>query len=191
MVTPSDILDFWFGVPGSPERETYRKEWFVKSDDFDDEIRGRFLDAYESAAAGEFEDWKTNPEGCLALLILLDQFPRNMFRGDARTYATDAMAKLGAEHALTLGFDQGFTAVECWFLYIPFEHSEQVEDQYRAVALFDSLPDDDANREAKKSAHRHLEIIQRFGRFPHRNPILDRETTKAEFEFLKEPHSSF
>ena len=191
MTATDDILDFWFGEPWSPERGAYRKAWFVKDTAFDDTIRARFLDDYEHAATGGYDAWAKTPDGSLALLILLDQFPRNLFRGEARTYATDGKAHAVAEAALARGFDEGPSPCECWFLYLPFEHSEHLEDQYRAVTLFDSLPDDEPNRKAKESARRHLEIIRRFGRFPHRNEILGRPSTAAEIEFLKEANSRF
>ena len=171
MTATDDILDFWFGEPWSPERGAYRKAWFVKDTAFDDTIRARFLDDYEHAATGGYDAWAKTPDGSLALLILLDQFPRNLFRGEARTYATDGKAHAVAEAALARGFDEGPSPCECWFLYLPFEHSEHLK--------------------AKESARRHLEIIRRFGRFPHRNEILGRPSTAAEIEFLKEANSRF
>jgi len=172
------VLDFWFR--GNEER----KEWFRKDPAFDAEIRSRFLPLYEEGARGALAAWKLSPRECLALIILLDQFPRNMFRGDARTYATDALALDAARHAVASGYDKELGTVERTFVYLPYEHSENLTDQERALELFKGH----ANYEW---ARKHWEIVLRFGRFPHRNAVLGRQSTPAEIEFLQEPGSSF
>jgi uncharacterized protein (DUF924 family) len=172
------ILEFWFR--GDAERE----EWFSKDPSFDDEIRARFLSLYEEAARGALAAWRDAPRSCLALIVLLDQFPRNMFRGSARTYATDALALEAARHAVASGHDRMLSKTERTFIYLPFEHSENLADQERALELFAGHPN-------SEWAQRHWEIIRRFGRFPHRNAVLGRENTAAEIEFLKQPGSSF
>ncbi|HTN27053.1 MAG TPA: DUF924 family protein [Burkholderiales bacterium] len=172
------VLDFWFR--GNEER----KEWFQKDPAFDDEIRARFLPLYEEAARGALAAWKHSPRECLALIILLDQFPRNMFRGDARTYATDALALDAARHAVAAGYDRALSEVERTFIYLPFEHSENLADQETALRLF-------AGHANYEWARKHWEIVRRFGRFPHRNAILGRQSTPAEIEFLRQPGSGF
>lgn len=188
-VRSGELLRFWFGEGsdhGSP-----RSFWFEKSEEVDREIRDRFLEDYERAAAGELEHWKSGPRECLALILLLDQVPRNIFREDARSYATDALAREAARHAVDNAFDSELAKVERWFVYLPFEHSEGLEDQLRSVELFEALGDDEDSVNVTYYARRHLEVIERFGRFPHRNRMLGRESTPEEAEFLEEPGSSF
>jgi uncharacterized protein (DUF924 family) len=185
------ILDFWFG---SPEQASYgkpRQIWFIKKTEFDRELQARFLNDYEQAAAGELDDWKSTPLSCLALILLLDQFPRNMFRGTAQAFATDWQALSIAQHAVARGYDRELLPVQRWFIYCPFEHSENLADQNRSVALFQQLSDDPDSAEAIDYAIRHREVIARFGRFPHRNEILERVSTPEELEFLQQPGSSF
>jgi uncharacterized protein (DUF924 family) len=172
------VLEFWF------RGDAERKEWFSKDPSFDDEIRARFLSLYEQASRGALAAWKDSPRECLALIILLDQFPRNMFRGSARAFATDALALDAARHAVASGYDRALSNTKRTFIYLPFEHSENLADQERALELFVGHPN-------SEWAQRHYEIIKRFGRFPHRNAILGRENTAAEIEFLKQPGSSF
>ena len=191
IVGAGDILEFWFGPPDVRASGFSRKVWFKKDPEFDNEIRERFLATHEAAARGDLDSWTESAQGCLALLILLDQFPRNLFRGDARSYATDAKARNLAEEALGRGFEQTLGPLERGFLYLPFEHSERLEDQVRAVVLVESLPDRGDIAIWKKSAQRHYEIIARFGRFPHRNAILGRASTEEELAFLEEPDSAF
>lgn len=186
-----EILEFWFG---SPEHDNYgkqRKEWFTKKAHFDEDVRSRFLSDYELAAAGKLDEWKSSHRSCLALIILLDQFPRNMFRGDARTFATDAQALAAAQHAVKMQFDRQLPIVQRWFIYLPFEHSEDINMQRQSVALWQQLSDYPECADTISYAIRHLEVIERFGRFPHRNKILGRKTTPEEEEFLKQPGSSF
>jgi uncharacterized protein (DUF924 family) len=185
------ILDFWFG---SPEQDSYgkpRQIWFVKKTEFDREVQARFLSDYEQAAAGELDSWKSHPLSCLALILLLDQFPRNMFRGTAQAFATDWQALSTAQYAIAQGYDRELLPVQRWFIYCPFEHSENLEDQNHSVALFQQLSDDPDSADAINYALRHREVILRFGRFPHRNEILERVSTPEELEFLQQPGSSF
>lgn len=133
-----------------------------------------------AAAAGRLDGWLGTAEGALALVILLDQFPRNVFRGTPRAYATDPQARAAAEAALAAGHDRALGAPFCWFFYLPFEHAEDLASQDRCVALFEALPDDEDKAMVCRAAYRHREIIARFGRFPHRNEVLGRESTPAE-----------
>jgi uncharacterized protein (DUF924 family) len=170
--TAHDILAFW--------RAAGPDKWFTKDAAFDDDIRARFLPTYEAAVAGKLGAWEGTPEGALALAIVLDQFPRNMFRGDARTYAADPLARAVAERAIARGFDQQLPAGEPQFFYLPFEHSEALSDQERCIALCQATGDE----ELVKWAELHADIIRKFGRFPHRNAILGRATTPQEQAFL-------
>jgi uncharacterized protein (DUF924 family) len=169
---PKDILAFWY------KAGPYR--WYDATPEFDIEVRDKWLAAHEAAARGEHADWKDHPEGALALLLLLDQFPRNMFRGTARAFETDPKAYEVAVHAVGQGFDQKFKNPWKRFFYLPFMHSEQLADQKRCLDLCLAARD-----EGGIGASRiHLGIIARFGRFPHRNPAVGRETTPAEQAFL-------
>ena len=181
------ILEFWFGRPGTPDHGRLRAMWFEKNAGFDSAIRVRFRDAYESAARGDLDGAMGSARGCLALAILLDQFPRNMFRGMAKAFVGDPKARSVASEAIAKGFDLAVTPTERRFFYLPFEHSESLADQERSLALFTRLGD----AESIDYAIRHLEIIQRFGRFPHRNLALGRASTDAERAFLTQPGSSF
>jgi uncharacterized protein (DUF924 family) len=169
---PADILAFW--------RAAGPDKWFEKNDAFDAEIRERFRDTYAAAAAGRLAAWEEDAEGALALVIVLDQFPRNMFRGDARTYAADPLARAVAQRAIARGFDQTYVPPERRFFYLPFTHSENLADQERCVALNRAAADE----EGTKWAELHADIIRRFGRFPHRNGALGRATTAEEQAFL-------
>jgi uncharacterized protein (DUF924 family) len=181
----AQVLGFWFG------RGDRDKRWFEKSDAFDDEVRGRFLALHAEGAAEHLAGWKNDPAECLALIVLLDQFPRNMFRGTARAFATDALALDAAHHAVARGYDRGMRPSERMFVYLPYEHAESLEEQVRGCELsapLESFPETD---DVYRYAVAHRDIIQRFGRFPHRNAILGRASTPAEIEFLKGPGSSF
>ncbi len=186
-----DVLDFWFGREGEPGYGEFREAWFRKDPDFDREVRDRFGDLYQQAAAGELDGWKEDARGCLALVICLDQFPRNMFRGDARTHATDAKALETALHAVEGALDRELPAFQRMFLYMPFMHSEGLEEQRRSVELFGRLAAEPGAPDVTEYAVGHREIVERFGRFPHRNALLGRETTPEEAEFLTRPGSSF
>jgi uncharacterized protein (DUF924 family) len=172
LATPELVLVFWFDA--GPQK------WFTKADDFDAEIRARFLPTYEAAVGGQLAAWEATPEGALALIIVLDQFPRNMFRGSPRTFATDATALAAAKRAIARGFDQQLEPRKRNFFYLPFMHSEDLADQQRCVELARAAGDPNT----LKFAELHLDIIRRFGRFPHRNPVLGRATTAEEQAFL-------
>jgi uncharacterized protein (DUF924 family) len=187
MDSPAEVLSFWFGA----ERGKPRKAWFEKNEAFDREIRERFLPLYEEAAAGKMALLKETAADCLALIVVFDQFPRNMFRGTARAFATDPLALEAARHAVARGFDQGMLPVERTFVYLPFEHSEALADQHKACELFQPLDAFPETQGVYRYALAHREIIERFGRFPHRNAILGRASTPEELEFLKGPGSSF
>ena len=186
-----DILEFWFGRPEDDRFGELRDKWFKKEPAFDAEIRQRFLAIYQRTAAGELDDLTETAKGALALIVVLDQFPRNMFRGQPGMYATDEKARALARLALDREFDRQLVPVQRIFLYLPFEHSETLADQNLSVALFEALPAIPSRDNESSSALRHREIIERFGRFPHRNAILGRDTTPAETAFLEEPNSSF
>ena len=177
-----EILHFWF-------EEAKPAQWFQKSADFDTQIRERFLQTYRLAADGVCDLWRDDAQGCLALCVVLDQFPRNMFRGELQSFATDAKALLVAKQALARGFDQTLPPLQRRFLYLPFEHSEEGNDQSRAVALFQSMQEDDPL--GYDYALRHQAVIERFGRFPHRNAILGRQNTSEEDEYLAQPDAGF
>jgi uncharacterized protein (DUF924 family) len=187
--TSAEVLLFWFGPPS--ERGKAHKHWFVKSEAFDLEVRERFLAVYEDAAAGKLAHLKESAADCLALIVLLDQFPRNMFRGAARAVATDPLAREIARRAVARGFDRSLLPMERLFVYLPFEHSENLADQERACDLTQPLDLVAPELKAYSYALAHRDIIRRFGRFPHRNAILGRASTPEELEFLKGPGSSF
>jgi uncharacterized protein (DUF924 family) len=177
-----EILKFWF-------EETKPVQWFQKNDDFDELIKSQFDTAYTLARQGILEGWKETPLGCLAYILLLDQFPRNMFRGTAQAFETDAHALEIAKHAIEKHFDQALLPIQKRFIYLPFEHSEAIEDQEESVSLFEKTKKDDPL--GYDYAVRHLKVIERFGRFPHRNALLGRKNTTDETEFLKKPENSF
>jgi len=184
-----DVLDFWFGT--GMARGKARPEWYRKDPTFDEEIRRRFGALLEAAAGGELESWRGAPNSMVALVVVLDQFPRNLFRGDPRAFAQDAHALECARQALARGDEAVLLPVERQFLYMPFEHSERLADQELAVERMARL---DAYEETKgivEWARRHEAIIRRFGRFTHRNAALGRVSTPEEVEFLKEPGSGF
>ncbi|MGI2907906.1 DUF924 family protein [Tolypothrix sp. VBCCA 56010] len=185
------ILEFWFGHPDEPNYGKPRKTWFNKTPEFDEELRTRFGTDYQKAAAGHLDDWIDLPETCLALILLLDQFPRCIFRDTPEAFATDWEALSAAQQAIALGYDRHFLPVQRWFIYLPFEHSENLDHQHQSVKLFQQLSHDPDSAEAIEYAYRHLEIIERFGRFPHRNAILGRISSLEEEEFLQQPGSGF
>ena len=191
-MSPSDVLDFWFGKPGSEEHGRPRKCWFEKNPAFDEEIRRRFLPLLDAAAAGQLDDWASQPESLLALIVLLDQFPRNLFRDTPRAFATDARALALAQQAVKQGFDARLLPVARAFIYLPFEHSEDMAMQDHSVALFAKLAKSGTEFASYLDyAERHREVIRRFGRFPHRNAILWRDSTPEEIEFLARPGAGF
>ena len=182
-----DVLAFWFGVPPGASR----REWFRKDATFDTTIRERFAGVHAAAAAGELDSWRASAESMLALVVVLDQFSRNLHRDDARAFAQDAHARDCAAQALTRGDDLGLLPVQRQFLYLPFEHSEDLRDQERSLDLFASLEAFEPTRGLGDWARRHHAIVARFGRFPHRNAVLGRASTPEEVEFLKQPGSGF
>ncbi|NJL83123.1 MAG: DUF924 domain-containing protein [Chloroflexaceae bacterium] len=190
MASSAIILNFWFGEPESPEFGRSRSAWFVKKAAFDRQMQV-FLPDYAAAAAGTLNAWQTAPRSCLALILLLDQFPRNLFRHQPQAFATDEKALALAKFAVSQGYDHQLLPVERWFIYLPFEHSESLSDQDQSVELFATLKDDPQSASAIAYAERHREVIERFGRFPHRNRILGRVSTPEELEFLQQPGSSF
>ncbi|MEJ0010185.1 MAG: DUF924 family protein [Alphaproteobacteria bacterium] len=173
MTTPTDILDFWFSEP-------VRKDWWGGNPVLDAEIRDRFLGVYAGARDGQHDDWAETDDGLLALILLFDQFPRNMFRGRAEAFATDPLALALARFAVENGLDRDYPAERRHFLYMPFMHSEAIEDQEACVALFSDLGDADT----LDFARRHHDVVARFGRFPHRNAALGQESTAEETEFI-------
>ncbi len=182
-----DVLEFWFGV--GPDYGKRHKRWFEKDQAFDSEITQRFLPLYEELA--HRTHWLADPRHCLARIVVLDQFPRQMFRGKPRAFASDSLALQAARLAVERGYDEGRLPVERLFLYLPFEHSESLADQERACELTAPLAAFAETEDALRYAVAHRDIIRRFGRFPHRNVILGRASTPEEVEFLKQPGSSF
>jgi uncharacterized protein (DUF924 family) len=173
-VTPADVLAFW--------RQAGPDRWYARDDAFDAETRARFLDLWHRAAAGELAAWEASDDGALALTLVLDQFPRNMFRGDPKTYASDAMARGVACRAIDRCADVRVADDLCEFFYLPFMHSEHLADQLRCIDLLRKA----GRTDNLKYAEHHAAIIRRFGRFPHRNRILGRATTAEEQAFLDE-----
>ena len=187
MTNYTDILDFWFLPKSHPDHGTNRMEWFQKNDAFDAEIKNRFADTYQQAKSGELLNWCDHKEGTLALIIVLDQFPRNMFRGTAEAFATDGKARELANHMIDRGFFEQLSENEKIFAALPFEHSEDLDDQLKSVAIYQEF----ATQIQIDYALKHKEFIERFGRFPHRNAALGRDNTAEETAFLKTPGSSF
>lgn len=187
----SEIIDFWFGKPGSAQRGRARPEWFRKNADFDAEILERFIDEHEAALAGMRAAWEETPYAALALIIALDQFPRNMFRDSPRAFAADSAALSVARRMVDKGFDRLLRPIERCFAYLPFEHSENLAAQRHSLALFEGLRFSSDCAGNIDYAYRHYEIIVRFGRFPHRNAVLGRPSSVEEIEFLRQPGSGF
>ncbi|MCW4471754.1 DUF924 family protein [Xanthomonas sp. H13-6] len=172
MSAGKQVVDFW--------RAAGPRRWFARDDAFDAEFRRLFLDEHYVAASRGYEAWLATAEGALALMVLLDQFPRNCFRGTAHSYATDGLARHYAMRAIEEGLDRELTPQLRAFLYLPFEHSEDPQDQERSVAMFEMLGD----LEYLRFAELHRDIIRRFGRFPHRNAVLGRIPTPEELNYL-------
>lgn len=188
--TQRSILDFWFGRPGSAEYGRSRSEWFRKNAAFDADLRSRFGAAVETALAGGFADW-TAPRALLARVLLLDQFTRNSFRDTPRAFAGDALALAIVADAISRGDDQPLIPVERWFIYLPYAHAEDPAAQQHSLALFTRLRKETGLAEPLPWAERHAAVIRLFGRFPHRNAILGRESTPQEVAFLSAPGSRF
>ncbi|MEO1399822.1 MAG: DUF924 family protein [Cyanobacteria bacterium J06635_1] len=192
MPRASTILDFWFGPPDDEIYGQFRKAWFRKDPTFDAQIRTQFLTDYEAAAAGRYDGWRGQPRHCLALILLLDQFSRNLFRGQPQSFATDPQALEIAQFAIATGYESALIPVERFFLYLPLEHSENQDHQTHCVDRFKALVKEDPSlKHGLDYALRHQAVIEQFGRFPHRNQTLKRLNTPAEIEFLKQPGSRF
>jgi uncharacterized protein (DUF924 family) len=192
--TPADaqaVLDFWFLPEADPGHGAARPQWFRKDAAFDAEIRARFGALHASAAGGAFEAWGEAPRSMLALIVVLDQFSRNLHRDGASAFAQDARALACARRAIEMEWDLVLRPVERQFCYLPFEHSENLDDQDRAVALFTELERHPETPDLASWAEKHRAVIRRFGRFPHRNAALGRESTREELAFLAEPGSRF
>ena len=199
--SPDDVLRFWFGEPGDAPLAK-AELWWKKDEALDRQIQEHFQDALERGVRGELAEWEKTPRGRLALIVLYDQLSRNMFRGTSRSFAQDALAREVALTALEAGDDRTILAAHAGFVLMPLMHAEDLALQQRCVDGFTRLRDepkederDEKSRaDAEKSvqyAHKHKAIIERFGRFPHRNAILGRPSTPEETEFLKQPGSSF
>ena len=173
MTLPTDILDYWFA-------EAMRTKWFASTPQLDTAIKEQFEPVWEAAVNGEFDDWRNSADGCLALVIILDQFPLNMYRGSAKSFASEARSRDIARHAIEQGFDKQIDPTRLAFLYMPFMHSEALADQDLSVQLFAAAGLENNLR----FAQHHREIIRRFGRFPHRNAILGRVSTAEELDYL-------
>jgi len=190
MSRAESVLHFWFAPEAGSELGSFRLHWFIPNPEFDRMCSERFLASYEDAAQGRLEDWRNEPRACLALILLLDQFPRNMFRGTARAFATDAKARELTRHAVASGYDREVSPVKRMFFYLPLEHSENLDDQRDSVRLARGLTaEDPIQAEVLKSAEEHLETIRRFGRFPARNQAIGRQSTQEEIDFLKDQKS--
>lgn len=187
---PRGVLDFWFGEPA-------RSLWFASDPTFDEEIRRRFGATLAAATEGAFDGWTSDRDGALALVIVLDQFTRNLRRGEASAFANDPYARRVADAAIHAQLDLEVALERRSFFYLPFQHSESLADQQRSLEQFSRWagehPDSQREQaeEAMRYAHRHFEIIRRFGRFPHRNALLARTSTAAELDFLRQPNSAF
>jgi len=176
MISAAELNSFWFSEPA-------RARWFDSTPEFDSMLRTQYLSLWESARAGALSDWESTPQGALALVIVLDQLPLNMFRGDARSFATEAASRAVAGRAIARGFDQALTPEQQSFFYMPFMHSEALSDQDRSVALFEAA----GLSHSLEFARHHREIVRRFGRFPHRNAVLGRSSTPEEQAWLASP----
>jgi len=185
------VLAFWFDGPDGSERGRVRSRWFGKDPAFDQEIRDTFGALIERALSGGCEHWALDPDTAPALVIVLDQFTRNVFRDTPKMFAGDAAALAAARRIVADGWDRRYDPLRRWFCYLPFEHSESLVDQRESLRLFGQLRDDPLAGGAWSWALRHYEVVERFGRYPHRNAILGRESTPAEEAFLREPGSRF
>lgn len=197
--TPESVLDFWFGAAGRAGEiaARQRKLWFGKTAENDQAVSERFSNTLATASAGKLDHWANSPRGRLALVIVLDQFPHHIFRDQPQAFATDPQALALSLAALTASEDLQLTPIERVFLYLPLEHAESPEMQARSVSLYASLANEATADERAlfdgflDYAQQHRDVVERFGRFPHRNAILGRPSTPAELEFLKQPGSRF
>jgi uncharacterized protein (DUF924 family) len=182
-----DVLEFWFGAPGAGARDA----WFRKDRAFDEQIRLRFGALHARAAAGELDDWRATPRGCVALVLLLDQFSRNLHRDSPQAFACDGSALAVAEHAIAAGFASALTPLQRMFVYMPYQHSEAIERQRRSLELFGALREEKETAYCYDYAVRHFEVIAQFGRFPHRNATLGRTSTPQELEYLRQTQNDW
>jgi uncharacterized protein (DUF924 family) len=190
-VAPDEVLDFWFGVPGSEQFGRAREFWFIKSAATDELIRSRFGASVEAALRGELQHWANGEaRDALALILLLDQFTRNIFRNSARAFAGDDAALAIARRLAADGRHRELAPIERWFAYLPFEHSEGIEDQRESLRRFGELAQEGL-AEPLVWARMHCDVIARFGRYPHRNELLGRASTAEEIDFLRQPGSRF
>ncbi len=178
-----EILTFWFGTVDLSVEMEKRQVWFRATPEFDRHLVDHYTGVHERAAAGELDHFKRTREDCLTLIMALDQFPRNIYRGTPRAFATDPKAREIAGYALEAGYDQGLARWPRTFIYLPFEHSELMADQERALILYRSL----GNEDSMRAATGHHDAIKRFGRFPHRNAVMGRPNTPEEEEYLRDP----
>ena len=191
-IGPREVLDFWFGAPGSAESGSARKVWFVRDAAFDRSIVERFGATIEQALRGELDDWAATPEGALARILVLDQFTRNAFRGDRRAFAGDAQALAAASALVGSRQDERLAPLQRAFVYLPFEHAEGLAMQDEAVRLFERLVAQAPELQTMLDyAHKHRAVIERFGRFPHRNAALGRHSTAEELAFIATPGTGF
>lgn len=189
---PDEVLDFWFGRPGDTHHLQSRPEWFRKDADFDALIVRRFGALIDAALRGELSGWAAKPRSAVAQILVLDQFTRNTRRGSAGMFAGDALALATARALVAGGADRRLPGVMRQFVYLPFEHAEDRAEQREAMRLFAQLEaDEPALAGLLEWARKHQDIIERFGRFPHRNAALGRDSTPEEIEFLKQPGSGF
>jgi uncharacterized protein (DUF924 family) len=179
-----EVLDYWFGPSDSPEFGERDERWFHGGPVFDAELIEKYSDLYQQAWNGELNHLRDNWRGCLALILIFDQFSRNMFRRTHRAFAADPRALELAEHAIEQGFDADRSPNELTFFYLPFEHSENLDNQHRSIALRRAMPEHDRKTESIEHAVRHKEVFERFGRYPHRNAAMGRASTEEELEFL-------
>ena len=197
MEKSAEVLSFWFGEDYKPGVDPeFRREWFVKDPEFDSLIAEKFGDDIEPAVRGDYDDWAETPQGRMALILLLDQFPRNLFRGSPRSWTQDYLAQMHTLEGIERGHDEALSVVERSFFYLPLEHSEDLRLQELSVEKYQLLADLDPDLAAGDGgfldyAVRHHEIIERFGRFPHRNEVIGRPSTDEELAFLEQPNSSF
>ena len=189
--TAKDVIDFWFSDRDETGAFVFRKAWFEKDSAFDETIRQKFGSLYRSAATRALDGWRGAPRTALALVVVLDQFSRNMFRDDPAMYEADDYAVEVATGAIEQDHHLAFPLIQKWFFYMPLMHSENLAHQDACVRLFQELPDSETVARGREAAQQHRDIVARFGRFPHRNSILDRPTTEEEAAFLLEPNSSF
>lgn len=178
-----EVLTFWFGEPSSPDYGAYRTFWFQSTPDLDAEISQKFGSIYDRAIQGELDSLSETAEGALSLILILDQFPRNMFRGKPQAFSSDGKALAIAKEAISKGLDQKLRPFQLLFFYLPFQHSESLQDQEKSLELYAAL----GQQESMRYAQGHYDLIKRFGRFPHRNAILGRENTPEERSYLAHP----